>query len=114
MKIYCKVQIYFKNHSNNCLKYLIIYWICSNCTITTPYEKFHFYDFIKKPMGDVTYLNEYECVKNNNFLEIFFFWKLWKIVWHYEKKGGFAIGLAIQFLNCKGHLKLTIFIHHEC
>jgi hypothetical protein len=27
--------------------------------------------------------------------------------------GDFAIGVATQFLNCKGHLQLTIFICHE-
>jgi len=37
-----------------------------------------------------------------------------KITKHYEKKGCFAIGLAIQFLNCKEHLQLLVFIRHEC
>jgi len=33
---------------------------------------------------------------------------------HYEKNGCFAIGLAIQFLNCKTHLQLIVFIRCEC
>ncbi len=32
---------------------------------------------------------------------------------HYEKKC-FAIDLAIQFLSCKGHLQLIVFILWEC
>ncbi len=33
---------------------------------------------------------------------------------HYEKKMCFATSLATQFLNCIGHLQLTIFICYEC
>ncbi len=33
---------------------------------------------------------------------------------HYEKNGCFAIGFAIQFLSCIGHLQFIIFIHCEC
>jgi hypothetical protein len=33
---------------------------------------------------------------------------------HYEKKGCFVIGLASQFLSCKRHLQLIVFICHEC
>jgi hypothetical protein len=33
---------------------------------------------------------------------------------HYEKNGCFATGLKTQFLNCIGHLQLTIFICYEC
>jgi hypothetical protein len=34
--------------------------------------------------------------------------------YHYEKKGCFAISLAIHFLSYKGHLQLAIFICREC
>ncbi len=40
--------------------------------------------------------------------------KVYPEMYHYEKKGCFATSLANQFLNYKGHLQLTIFIHHEC
>jgi hypothetical protein len=33
---------------------------------------------------------------------------------HYEKKRCFTIGLLTQFLSCKEHLQLTIFISYEC
>ncbi len=33
---------------------------------------------------------------------------------HHEKKGDIATSLATQFLNCKRHLQLIIFICHEC
>ncbi len=33
---------------------------------------------------------------------------------HYEKKGGFATSLVTQFLSCKGHLQLIVFVCHEC
>jgi hypothetical protein len=33
---------------------------------------------------------------------------------HNEKKCCFATGLAIQFLNCIGHLQLTVFICYKC
>jgi hypothetical protein len=33
---------------------------------------------------------------------------------HYEKKRCFATSLATQFLNCIGHLQLTIFICYDC
>jgi hypothetical protein len=33
---------------------------------------------------------------------------------HCEKKGGFTTSLATQFLSCKGHLQLIIFICCKC
>jgi hypothetical protein len=33
---------------------------------------------------------------------------------HNEKKRSFAIGLAIQFLNCNDHLQFIVFLHCEC
>jgi hypothetical protein len=33
---------------------------------------------------------------------------------HYKKNGCFATRLATEFLRCRGHLQLTIFIPHEC
>ncbi len=33
---------------------------------------------------------------------------------HYEKKGCFVTNFAIQFLSCRGHLQLSIFICCEC
>jgi hypothetical protein len=34
--------------------------------------------------------------------------------YHCEKNGCFAIGLTTQFLNCRNHLQLIIFICYEC
>jgi hypothetical protein len=33
---------------------------------------------------------------------------------HYEKNGCFVIGLTTQFLNCRKHLQLIIFIRYGC
>jgi hypothetical protein len=43
------------------------------------------------------------------------FWKfLLQPICTMRKRVDFAIGLAIQFLNCKEHLQFTTFICHEC
>jgi hypothetical protein len=36
------------------------------------------------------------------------------LYFHYEKKRCFTTSLTIQFLNCKRHLQLIVFIHREC
>jgi hypothetical protein len=33
------------------------------------------------------------------------------VIIDYEKKGCFATGLAVQFLNCNNHLQLIVFLH---
>ncbi len=64
-------------------------------------------------MGDVTYLNEYECVKNNNFLENLFFERYEKLCYIMRKKE--VLQSVLQFnLSCRGHLQLTVFIHRGC
>jgi hypothetical protein len=33
---------------------------------------------------------------------------------NYEKEGVLQLALQLNFLSCKGHLQLIVFIRHEC
>jgi hypothetical protein len=50
------------------MKYLVIYWIWIDCTISITIEKFDSFDFTKT-YGLVFYLNEHKCVEKNHFVE---------------------------------------------
>jgi hypothetical protein len=55
-------------------------------------------------------MNRSLFIKLDTLKKVRIFLFFWLGIFHYEKKRCFAIGLATQFLNCKGHLQLTIYI----
>jgi hypothetical protein len=50
------------------MKYLIIYWIWIDCTISTTIEKFDSCDFTNKHMDQVFHLSEHKCVEKKHFV----------------------------------------------
>jgi hypothetical protein len=53
------------------MKYLVIYWIWVDCTISITIKKFDSYDFTKKSK-QVFHSNKHKCVKRKHFFEKLF------------------------------------------
>jgi hypothetical protein len=61
------------------MKYLIIYWIWVDCTISISYEKLYSCDFTKK-LDKVFHSNKHNYVGKKNCWKITFIWKITRII----------------------------------